>query len=66
MAAAVCARDQAGWITCSEDTVGVPLKPTIDKKIDPINQGRLFVVAEDTLWWGQAPNQFGYRCVRNA
>ena len=59
----MCAKDQAGWVTCAEDSVGVPLKPTLDKKIDPINQGKLFVVAEDTLFWAQAPDEFGYRYV---
>jgi hypothetical protein len=62
--APVCARDQAGWVHCEEKSIGVPLKHSLDKKIHPINEGKLFVVAEDTLWWKQEPNQFGYRCVQ--
>ena len=50
-------------VTCAEDSVGVPLKYSLDKKIDPINEGKLFVVAEDTVWWDELPNPFGYRCV---
>ncbi len=59
----VCAKDQAGHVTCNEDSVGVPLKPTLDKKIDPINQGKLYIVAEDTLFWQEQPSEYGYRCV---
>ena len=58
----MCAKDEAGWTTCAEDTVGVPLKPTLDKKIDPINEGKLFVVAEDTYFWKEQPaSDFAYR-----
>jgi hypothetical protein len=59
----VCAKDQAGWVTCNEDHVGVPLKPTLDKKINPISEGKLFIVAEDTLFWREQPSEYGYRCV---
>ena len=57
----VCAKDQAGRLTCREASVGVPLKPSLDKTIDPVSQGKLFVVAEDTVWWREEPSQFPYR-----
>ena len=58
----MCAKDQAGLVTCNEKSVGVPLKPTLDKKIDPINEGKLFIVAEDTYFWKEQPaSDFDYR-----
>jgi hypothetical protein len=57
----VCAKDEAGWTTCAEDTTGVPLKPIVLKKLNPEDQGKLYIVAQDTGFWNMAQDQFPYR-----
>ncbi len=57
----MCAKDQAGLWSCDEKSVGVPLKPLELKKIDPMNQGKLFIVAEDAGFWQAAPNEIPFR-----
>lgn len=57
----VCAKDAAGWTTCAQDSVGVPLKPITAKHFTPEDQGNLFVVAEDTAFWKVPVNQMPFR-----
>ena len=57
----VCAKDYAGWTTCAEDTVGVPLTPTELKHIVPEDQGKMFIVAEDAGFWQAPPNEIPFR-----
>ena len=57
----VCAKDAAGWVTCDEDSVGVPIKPATAKHFTPDNEGKLFIVAEDTVFWKTAVDQFPFR-----
>ena len=57
----VCAKDYAGHVTCQEKSVGVPLSELELKKIVPENQGKLFVVAEDTGFWNAPPNEIPFR-----
>lgn len=57
----VCAKDYAGWTTCAEKSVGVPLTSMELKHIVPEDQGKMFIVAEDAGFWDAVPTEIPFR-----
>lgn len=57
----MCAQDAAGWISCAEASVGVPLTPMMLKHIVPENQGKLFQVAQDKAIWNAPVDELSFR-----
>ena len=59
----VCATDLAGNIGCDEAAIAVPSMHTRAAKAVsvPIDNGKLYKVASDLVYWGQAQNDIPFR-----
>ena len=60
----VCATDLAGNIGCDEKAISVPhLHAGLKSKIVPVpvDNGKLYKVASDLVYWGQAQNDLPFR-----
>lgn len=63
----VCAQDLAGNIGCDEASIAVPLKGTVASSHalpEPVNGGKVYSVASDIVYWGQAQTDLPFR-LRN-
>ena len=59
----VCAQDLAGLVGCAEAAVKVPPKGagTPHKLADPINNGKIYNVADDLVYWNRAQDDIPFR-----
>ena len=59
----VCAQDLAGNMDCAEATVKVPPKGAGNphKVIDPVNNGKIYNVAEDLVYWNRQQDDIPFR-----